>query len=103
LSPLTPGNDAIVNQLPSSLLAASLAHGRSGSTYQVLYVSIYIASNVIGILMMLVNLPEFRRKWQQLRRLRREQPARLLLLIAIDVLTFVAYFVLGRLAISWLK
>jgi hypothetical protein len=53
--------------------------------------------------MMLVNLPEFRRKWQQLRRLQREQPARLLLLIAIDVLTFVAYFVLGRLAISWLK
>lgn len=103
LSPLTPGNDAIVNQLPSSLLAAALTHSRSGSAYQILYVSIYIVSNIIGILMMLVNLPELRRKWQQIARLRREQPAKLLLLIGIDILTFAGYFVLGRLVVSWLN
>jgi hypothetical protein len=103
LSPLTPGNDAVINQLPSSLLAATLTHDKSGSTYQYLYLSIYIISNIIGILMMLVNFPDFRRKWQRFSQLRREQPTKLLLLVGIDVLTFIGYFVLGRLITSELN
>ncbi|HEY7222560.1 MAG TPA: hypothetical protein VH561_02940 [Micromonosporaceae bacterium] len=95
LSPLTPGNDALVNQLPSALLAGLVAHGRTGATFSEWYITFYIASNVLGILLMLTSLPELRRRWSDLRRLFLTDRKRFGRIVLVDVLTFAAFLVAG--------
>jgi hypothetical protein len=100
LSPFTPGNDAVINQLPAAFLAALLAHGKAGGMYSTLYISFYLASNILGILLMLVNLPELQRRWNRLKQLRRNEPRKFWALIALDVATFVLFFLLGK-VVAW--
>ena len=95
LSPLTPGNDAVVNQLPSSLLAAALAGGSDGSSYTGFYVGFYILSNVLGVLLMLVNLPELRRRFRRLRHEFRHSRAKFFRTIALDIATLILMWVVG--------
>jgi hypothetical protein len=100
LSPLTPGNDAIVNQLPSAFLAALLAHQATGTTYDALYVTFYVTSNILGVLLMLVNFPELQRRWRRILQLRREDQTKFWSVIAWDVFTFIIFFAAGKLVIS---
>jgi hypothetical protein len=100
LSPLTPGNDAIVNQLPSSLLAAAIAHKSSGPSYHSLYVLFYVASNILGLLLMLVNYPELKLRWARLVRAWREKRSRFVWLVIADIAAFAFFFFVGRLAVS---
>lgn len=57
LSPLTPGNDLLVNILPSYVLAVGLLRVWPSAGWEVADVALgfYFASNVLGVLMLLVG------------------------------------------------
>jgi hypothetical protein len=102
LSPLTPGNDAIVNQIPASVLAAALS--RYGPLdYDVLYPGFYIGSNILGILMMLANLDELYRRWRRLRSAFREDRRRFACMLLLDALSFISVYIAGRLVTGLLR
>lgn len=103
LSPLTPWNDAIVNQLPSAALAQAVSKAAGTGSYEVLYLSFYAASNVAGLLLMLVNYPELRRRWQLLVHMSRENLPKFVLAVVFDVVTFVVIYAFGSWALSWIS
>jgi hypothetical protein len=100
LSPLTPGNDALVNQLPSSLLAASLVGKGKGAAYSRLYLIFYILSNLLGIALMLVNTPELKRRFDVARKAFHHDRRRFALMVTLDLATLSAMWILGGLLLK---
>jgi hypothetical protein len=102
VSPLALWNDPILNQLPSAVTAAFLIRYGvvTGVSYGMLYIACYVATNIIGIILMLVNIPVMRQRWRKLVELRRRNPARFVGRLSIDVFFFVALYFLGRYAVS---
>jgi hypothetical protein len=75
-------------------------HGRFD--YGVLYAGFYIASNILGILLMLVNLGELRRRWRGVRTAFREDRRTFARMLVVDALTFTLIYIMGRLVASLL-
>jgi hypothetical protein len=102
LSPLALWNDAILNQLPSAVTAAFLTrhHAAAGFSYGTLYILCYIASNVLGFLLMLVNYPLLRDRWHKLVELRRTDTRRFIRIAIVDAAAFVGLYFLGRFLVA---
>jgi hypothetical protein len=101
LSPLTPWNDAIVNQVPSAFLAGLLVGPDNPASYKAWYVSCYVASNLLGLLLMLVNAGELRARWRRLVQLSRNHRWKFVGAATFDVFTFLLLYFMGSLVLSW--
>jgi hypothetical protein len=99
LSPLTPWNDALVNQLPSAVIASWIHHA-TGQNFQAWYVACYVATNILGFLLMLPNVGELVRRWRRVAALYREDRRRLCRMLAFDILTFAAFAIVGQLLLN---
>jgi hypothetical protein len=99
LSPLTPWNDALVNQLPSAVVAGWIHHA-TGQNFQAWYIACYVATNILGLLLMLPNVGELVRRWRHVAALYREDRCRLYRMLAFDILTFAVFAIAGQLLLN---